>query len=71
MHHEIEPSKYSNWIPPQSWRTLQFVLYISICLMQNLTKFHCLKMNTSCLVNFIRDCSNVKKSLGKTFINRK
>jgi hypothetical protein len=30
-----------------------------------------LKMNTSCLAGFIRDCSNVRKSRGETFINKK
>jgi hypothetical protein len=30
-----------------------------------------LKMNTSCHAGFIRDCSNVRKSLGETFINKK
>jgi hypothetical protein len=63
---EIEPSKYSNWIIPQSWRTLQFFLCFSICFMQNRTKFHCCKTNTSCFAGFIRDCSNVQKSLDET-----
>ncbi len=43
--------------------TLKFFLCFSICLMQNLPKCYCFKMNNSCFAGFLLDCSNLGNSL--------
>jgi hypothetical protein len=70
MHYGLEPSKYSNWIAPQSWKILQFLLWVSMSSAES-RKVSLFLDEYSCFAGFLWDCSNVQKSPGKTFINNK